>query len=147
MIDFNEIPEWWPLCPGYDCERAGECLRHKAFLQTPASETRWMCVLPQACGEKGCPYYQKAEKTMIARGFSQMYDRINSRDGRYEFREALTHYFGSKGAYYRYKDGSRPLNSEQQRMIRSVLQRFAPDVEATFDKTDITYDFTRITNE
>ena len=145
MIDFNEIPEWWPLCPGYECEQKGECLRYAAFRQAPARLTCWKCVLPCTHGENGCPYYQKAEKTVIARGFSQIYNQIDSRDGRYNFREVLTNYFGSKGSYYRYKDGVKPLNAEHQQKIRSVLQRYAPDVEAVFDETEMTYDFTRIT--
>lgn len=84
---------------------------------------------------------------MMARGFSQIYSQIQSRDGRYNFRISLTDYFRSKGAYYRYKDGERMLNATQQQKIRSVLQRYAPDVEAHFDQEDMKYDFTRLTNK
>ena len=147
MIDFNEIPEWWPLCPGYDCEQKGECLRHQAFLQAPEKHTRWSCVLPTARAEACCLYYQKAEKMMMARGFSHIYSQIHSRDGRYSFRIALTDYFRSKGAYYRYKDGDRLLNATQQQKILSVLQRYAPDVDPHFDEEDMKYDFTRLTNK
>ncbi len=73
-MDFNEIPQWWPICPGYECAQRGECLRHKAFREAPGNVTRWVCVLPQARREDTCSYFQKAEKRRMARGFDKYMD-------------------------------------------------------------------------
>ena len=103
-MDFNEIPQRWPLCPGYECAQREECLRHKAFREAPGNVTRWVCVLPQARREETCSYFQKAEKMRMARGFDTLFGQLRSRDARHDIRMELTAFFGSKGSYYRYKN-------------------------------------------
>ena len=144
MIDFKEIPEWWALCPGYECPKAEECLRHKAFLQSPQHVTRWKCVLPQAENNGECRHYQSVEKVRIARGFHTMMNGIKSRDIRHDARIGLTTHFGSKGSYYRYKDGERRLSPELQQKIENIMRKAGFEGDIVFDEYEEMYDFSRI---
>ena len=58
MMDIQEIPDWWALCPGYGCEKAEDCLRNMAFRDVRKGTTRWMCVLPEAMKDGECSYFQ-----------------------------------------------------------------------------------------
>ena len=59
-------------------------------------------------------------------------------------RIALTNYFGSKGSYYRYRDGERVLDAEQQRWIKVLLSRYGMDGEGCFDEYLTGYDFSKV---
>ena len=63
---------------------------------------------------------------------------------RHSIRIALTDYFGSKGSYYRYKDGERLLNPAQQQWILNLLARHQMTDGIQFDEYIDTYDFTAI---
>ena len=80
----------------------------------------------------------------MARGFVGIYKQLKSRDARHDIRIALTDYFGSKGSYYRYKDGERLLNPAQQQWILNLLARHQMTVGIQFDEYIDTYDFTAI---
>ena len=79
----------------------------------------------------------------MARGFVGIYKQLKSRDARHDIRIALTDYFGSKGSYYRYKDGERLINPKLQQEIIDIVHRYDPDAEVCFDKTFEDYDFTQ----
>ena len=142
MIDFNEIPDWWLLCPGYDCEQKESCLRHSALRQAPKGVTRWTCVLPTALADGTCGYYKKAEKVKMARGFHALWQQLKSRDARHDIRMALTSYFGSKGSYYRYRDGERMMSQERQEAVAQIFRKYGFEGEITFDTVEECYDFT-----
>ena len=144
MIDFSKIPEWWAVCPGYYCPKRDECLRYMAFVQSPKALTRWKCVLPQALDDGECYSYQKVEKVRMAYGFHGLMDKIKGRDAKHDIRIALTDHFGSKGSYYRYKDGERMLSPEEQQKIESIMRRNGFEGDIAFDKYEESYDFTRI---
>ena len=141
MIDFKQIPATWALCGNSQCQLAGECLRHQAYIAVPQSVTRWLCVLPTAIGDGRCQYYQKAETVRMARGFSSLFNNLNSRDARHDIRIALTAYFGSKGAYYRYKSGQRLLTPAQQQRIMDLLATYQTTDGVAFDEYVDTFDF------
>ncbi len=140
-IDFNKVPNWWAICPDGQCKMADSCLRHQVFLCAPHQVTRWLCVLPHALEDGKCAYFQKAERLMLARGFKKMFSEMKSRDARHDIRIALTDYFGSKGTYYRYKDGERWLSPEQQQWIVNLLAQYHIDGEGVFDEYEETYLF------
>ena len=144
MIDFSKIPIWWPLCPGYDCPRSGECLRHQAFCQAPEDVTQWVCILPQASvgGTRGC--FQSGDKVRMARGFRALVSKMSSRDMRHNVRMSLTRYFGSKGSYYRYKDGERLMNPKQQQEVHDIFRRYGFEDDIVFDEYIETYDYTAL---
>lgn len=116
-IIFKEIPSWWAICQNVECPMAGECLMPQAFLSVPDKTTKWRCILPNALKYKTCPFFRKAEVVRMAKGFHSLYDSFKSRDLRHDFRIQLTEYLGSKGSYFRYKDGERLLNPKQQQWI------------------------------
>ena len=51
-------------------------------------------------------------------------------------------HFGSNGSYYRYKDGQRWLNPQQQQYILDLLRKYGCQAEDVFDEYADTYDFT-----
>lgn len=144
MIDIKEIPAWWAICQNRECKMAEECLRYHAYRSMPKEVDCWKCVLPRVDEGGACRQYRKAEKVMLARGFKKMYASITSRDARHDIRIALTNYFGSKGSYYRYRDGERVLDAEQQRWIKVLLSRYGMDTEGCFDEYLTGYDFSKV---
>ena len=144
MMDIQEIPDWWALCPGYGCEKAEDCLRNMAFRDVRKGTTRWMCVLPEAMKDGECSYVQSKEKVRMACGFHELCRRIHGRDARHLIRMELTERFGSKGSYYRYKDGDRLLTPELQEMVSQVFRRHGFKGEIVFDKYFESYNYTMV---
>ena len=144
MMDFKEIPQWWAICPGDECARREDCLRHKAFREVPEDVTRWVCVLPHARQGDACSYFQKAEKVRMARGFDTLFSLLRSRDARHDIRMELTSFFGSKGSYYRYRNGENQLTPSQQQRVCDVFRRHGFDGDIVFDHYMEAYDLTSI---
>ena len=143
MINFKNIPEWWAMCQKRDCMMAEECLRHLVCRQAPKNLTKWKCVLPNAVnGSEDCSLFVKAEKVMMARGFNRIYQNVHEKKARSAIRLALTEFLGSKGSYYRYKDGERLLGPHLQQQICDIVHRYAPEAEVRFDENYEDYDFT-----
>ena len=143
MVDFKEIPDWWPVCGNGDCPMAGDCLRHAAWLSVPPTVTRWPSVMPTALLNGECKYFARMEKVRMARGFDKMFACVHSRDARVEIRLAITDYLGSKGTYYRYKHGERLLNPEQQQWILQLFSRYGYNAEGlSFDEYVSSYYYT-----
>jgi hypothetical protein len=82
------------------------------------------------------------EKVTMAQGIAAVYKNVQYREVRTQIRLALTAHLGSKGTYYRYKDGERLINPKLQQEIIDIVHRFAPGIEVNFDKTFEDYDFT-----
>lgn len=143
MIDYKKIPAWWAVCPNEKCEVAETCLRHQVCRQLPQQYHYWLCVLPQTWTAAPCAHFQKAGKVTMARGIGAVYKHVPyDRKVRSALRLALTAYFGSKGTYYRYKNGERAINPKMQQEIRDIVHRYAPGIEVPFDETYEDYDFT-----
>lgn len=140
-IDFKNIPSWWAICQNVGCPMAGECLRHQAFLSVPDKITKWPCILPNSLKNRSCPFFRKAEVVRMAKGFHSLFNSFNSRDLRHDFRTQLTEYLGSKGSYYRYKDGERLLNPKQQQWILDFLNNYGYTDKVKFDQYIDTYEF------
>ena len=132
MIDFSQIPEWWPLCPNTQCSLATSCLRHQAFLQAPHGVATWTCLLPGVWKNEqsegpSCRFYQEAKTVRMARGFQHICSQLKRHDVPQEFRETLTEYFGGVGNYYRYRKGDNLLSPDQQQVVRDLLHRLGYD--------------------
>ena len=143
-IDFTEIPTWWPVCTNEACPMAADCLRQKACREAPEHLTRWTAVLPNAWKDGQCKYYQKAEVVRMARGLNKVYNNVHTRDARHGIRVTLTGHWGSKGAYYRYKDGERWLNPAAQQFIVDVVRSYGCMGDVEFDEYREAYDFTML---
>ena len=127
-----------------DCKLAETCLRHQACRQMPENIKQWTCILPHMPKGEACEFFQKYEKVTMAQGIGAIYMDVKDRYMRTGIRLRLTRYFGSKGTYYRYKDGERLINPQMQQEIRDIVHGIAPDAEVNFDKTFEAYDFTQI---
>ena len=143
MFDYKKIPDWWAFCPKSDCKMAETCLRHQVCKHVPEKYTRWLCIRPHAIKEDDCKYYLKTEKVTMAQGIASIYKNVKSREARSSIRFALTSHLGSKGTYYRYKDGERLINPKLQQEIVDIVHRYEPGIEVCFDKTFEDYDFTQ----
>ena len=144
MIEFKEIPEWWAVCSQANCPKSGECLRQQAFKQIPDKVKQWSCVLPQAMKDGECPCYVKPERLRMARGFGNIYNNVRERARRKAIRLGITEYLGSKGSYYRYRDGERLLTPQQQQWILRFLQSYGCPTEGVFTQFEELYDFQRL---
>lgn len=144
MIEFKEIPEWWAVCAQTDCPRSGECLRHQAFKQIPDEVKTWPCVMSQAMKDGECPCYVKPERLKMARGFSNLSSKVRARAIRKTIRLRKTEYLGSKGSYYRYRDGERLLSPEQQQWILRLLESYGCPTEGFFTQFVEVFDFRRL---
>lgn len=141
MIKYNEIPQWWAVCQQTSCPRSGECLRYQAFTQIPDGVRSWPSVLPQAAKEGECPCFVTSERLKMARGFGEIKNKVRARDVRMAIRLKLTEYLGSKGSYYRYKDGEKLLSPEQQRWILDLLESYGCPTENFFNQFEEAYVF------
>lgn len=143
MIDYEKIPDRWAVCPNQTCKWADTCLRQQACRQMSARIKKWTSILPNAVGEGDCRFFLKYEKVTMAKGITSIYKNVEDRYARTNIRKTLTAYLGSKGTYYRYKDGERLINPQLQQEICDMVHRFAPNVEVEFDETFDDYDFTQ----
>lgn len=144
-FDFNLAPEWWPVCQNADCPQSATCLRYVACQNMPPMLTVWPCVMSGAMKDGSCSFFVKNEKVRFARGFKIMFARVKSRDDIYTMRRELTDYLGSKGTYYRYKYGEKPLSPEQQQWILRLFAQHGYTEGLEFDEYIDGYDFKRTT--
>ena len=142
MIDKNKIPEWWAVCQNENCELAETCLRQQACRNMPSNIQKWTSIMPHAQKGRDCKFFQKYEKVMMARGLNNIYNNVRARAAKSDIRETLTAELGSKGTYYRYKDGEKLIGPSLQKMIIDIVHRFAPEAEVHFDEEFEAYDYT-----
>lgn len=145
--EIDKIPEWWPVCQNDGCPMEGECLRQLARKELLYDATRWMSVLPSALKDGECQYFQKAETVRMVRGLHSTFKNLRDKNVRHNLRIDLTGYFGSKGSFYRYKDGERWMNPQLQQMIADYLKSYGCDDEPVFDEYAEGYDFTQLPTE
>lgn len=141
-MNYKEIAAGWAFCQQAGCPKAGDCLRFKACMSAPAEMTRWLCVLPNALKDGECQYFRKAEKKRMAKGLNGILASVSDKQKRHDIRMALTELLGSKGTYYRYKDGERWMSPELQQAIKERLQQIGHSQEVAFDEYAEAYDFT-----
>lgn len=144
MIEFKEIPEWWAVCAQTGCPRSGACLRHQAFRKIPDEVKTWPCVLSHAMKDGECPCFVKLERLKMARGFTNISNKVRVRATRKAIRLRITEYLGSKGSYYRYRDGERLLSPEQQQWILRLLESYGCPTEDFFTQYIEVFDFQRL---
>lgn len=141
-MTLNEIPKDWAICPNGKCPMADTCLRHEAYQAVAGRTDVWSSVLPEALQADGtCQRYRETKLLTIARGFKGICDMLHSRDASHEVRIALTDYFGSRGSYYRARDGVRPLSPDDQQYIRDLVARYGYTEGVEFDGYEHSYNF------
>ena len=91
-----------------------------------------------------CPCFVKPERLKMARGFANITNKVRVRATRRAIRLRITEYLGSKGSYYRYRDGERLLSPEQQQWILRLLESYGCPTEDFFTQYVEVYDFRRL---
>jgi hypothetical protein len=123
-FDFNEVPANWQLCFNRDCPRCEGCLRYVAGRHIPADRDCGPAVYPTALGSDGqCRWFRTAEPQQVAWGFAHVFDNVRRFDFK-PMRYSITALLGSKGIYYDYRNGLRPLMPDQQEAIAQVFAKF-----------------------
>ena len=102
-FDFNEVPDNWQLCFNRDWGPA---------------------VYPSALGsDSRCRWFRTAEPQQVAWGFAHAFDNVRRFDFK-PMRHRITALLGSKGVYYDYRNGLRPLMPDQQEAIARIFAEF-----------------------
>lgn len=133
-LEFNDVPDWWALCFQTDCPLAGHCLRHHVGTLAPATLTRATCVTPHARLGEQCRQFATREPRQWARGFERGFQKLKSRDARYELRLELTRYFGSVGSFYNYRQGRRVMGVLKRQHVIEVFARWGVGEDDVLDE-------------
>ena len=136
--DFKNVDRNFPLCFISDCPSYGICLRALVAQQATQEEDAHLCVLPQARQGDRCKLFLKNEKTHIAYGFAQSFDKVLKKDFTL-IRKELTNYFKCKRTYYWYLHGERPLMPEHQAQIEKVFASYGYEGAVVYDRTEEAY--------
>ena len=124
IFDFSEVPAGWQLCFNRDGPRCEGCLRFVAGRHVPADRDWGPAVYPTALGGDGhCRWFRTAESQQAAWGFAHAFDFVRRFDFK-PMRYRITALLGSKGVYYDYRNGLRPLMPDQQEAIAQVFADF-----------------------
>lgn len=139
-FDFCEVPSNWRLCFNRDCPRCEGCLRYVAGCHAPADLEWGQAIYPKALQPDGqCHWFRTAEPQPVAWGFAHIFDHVQRLDFK-PMRLRITEILGSKGAYYEYRNGVRPLMAEHQQAIAQVFEKYGYE-PPQYEKSSLCYDF------
>lgn len=134
-LKFEDVPTWWAVCTNHECGLRERCLRHHAALVAPPTVTAHLCIINHDHDDNSCPHFVENSTVRLARGFSTIFERVGY--GHYKaMKRDIMAYLGSvtsKGTYYRYLHGERPLSPEQQAWFSRLMQQYGYSPEITFD--------------
>lgn len=124
------VPTYYDMCIANECSKASTCLRHLALPMT--EEKRIRIFNPRMLDTTGnCPHYVKAEKVSLAKGFRIMMEKLPYNLHRRAV-SSLMSYF-SERTYYRIRKGDRLLSPEEQKAVRSIIDRLGYTEPWEFD--------------
>lgn len=139
-IDFKQVPHGWLLCYVSECPRKATCLRYQACLEAPSSSYFHQCVMPSVLKQPQCPAYRPMQKTQVAIGFRHIFKDVKASDIT-RMRSELMDFLGSPATFYRYRNGSKPLNPRQQQWIQDMFRRHGYSDDIAFDEVKDMYIF------
>lgn len=116
------VPYSYARCYNNQCPQAGDCLRHMAALYDTADYPFITIVNPSHFPKDGkdCSYFQKAEKTRVAWGVKELFDKIPYEDA-ICIKKRLIGYFG-KTKYYRFYREERYLSPKDVAYVRQEFR-------------------------
>ena len=139
--DFRNVPKGYQLCFNKECPKRDECLRFLAGSALPEERDWGPAIYPNMkMTERGCRLYGTAQATEMAWGFNTLFEEVKSKHER-GLRTAMRQYLNGTSNYYRYHNGERLLNKEQQEWIINLFQRTGYQENLEFDHYALVYDF------
>ena len=139
-INPHDVPPGWQLCFNHNCQRREACLRYVTGCQLPPKRDWGPAIYPTALKADGqCRWYRTAQLQRVAWGFAHAFDKVR----RYDFkpmRLRITEILGSKGMYYEYRNGLRPVMPDQQEAIAGVFAAFGYEAP-TYEEYGSCYDY------
>ena len=139
-FSFKQVPRGWAICYVPDCPRHDECLRYQAYLHAPEGRVYHKCILPTVLLQGDCQHFRPIEKVRMALGFRNIFIDVKARDVT-KMRAELTDFLGSPATFFRYRNGTNPLNPLQQQWIRNMFRRYGYSDNVAFDETKDVYFF------
>ena len=112
--DYRNVPKGYQLCFMETCPKKDECLRFLAGRELPEERDWGPAVYPNMkMTEKGCRLFATGQPTKMAWGFAKLFEEVKSKHEK-GLRTAMRQYLNGTSNYYRYNNGERMLNEEQQ---------------------------------
>lgn len=141
-IDFNfdMVPPTMAVCFLPGCPLADHCIRHLAGKSVPADKTLGPAIYPTALNDGKCSRYKQTKVVIGAWGFTTLFENVLHKDNT-PLRDAIKHYLGGHGTYYRYHNGSKLLMPEQQRWVIDLFNKHGYNDNLKFDHYKEVFDF------
>lgn len=118
----GDVPSSWNYCFNKHCPWSKKCACQLSVAYKPSDLIRGYAIFPEAFSDGTCKYFIQLQLVKVAWGFNLILGELKHKD-ELAFRRAMTAYFGSGSAYYRYKLGQKPLMPQHQQYILGYLQR------------------------
>lgn len=131
-FSYDMLPPSWIFCFLDGCPKADECVLHLSGRHIPEGKVWGRAVFPTALKENGCERFKPIRKIRAAYGFDTLFAEVKRKDDK-PLRDAMKHYLGSHGAYYRYHNGERLLTPEQQQWILDLFRSYGYTEGLSFD--------------
>lgn len=139
--DYRNVPKGYQLCFNKECVKKDECLRFLAGRELPEERDWGPAVYPNMkMTEKGCRLFATGQPTKMAWGFAKLFEEVKSKHEK-GLRTAMQQYLNGTSNYYRYNNGERMLNEEQQEWIIQLFQRTGYTENLVFEHYAYVYDF------
>ena len=131
-INYQQIPNEWPVCFLNECKFKAQCLRYLAGQTVPNDVKTIETVMPAMVKQDACTMFRKVEKVHVALGFSKIFKDVKACHIA-RMRAEMAYYLGGKSTFYRYSHGERALSPEQQTWIRDLFLDYGYNEEVNFD--------------
>lgn len=138
-LTYEMLPPSWAFCFVDNCPKAPDCIRHISSRVIPSGVTTGIAVYPTAASGDNCPHFKQTRKIHAAWGFDTLFDEVKQKDTT-ALRNALKHYLGGHGTYYRYHNGEKLLSPEQQEWIINLFKKYGYAANLQFDHYRDAYD-------
>lgn len=139
--DFRNVPKGYQLCFNKECVKKDECLRFLAGSELPDNRDWGPAVYPNIKkDEDGCRFLEKGEPQVMAWGFNTLFSEVKHKHIKH-LRTTLKQYLGGHSNYYRYHNGERLLNPQQQKWIIDFFRRTGYTENLAFDHEVMAYTF------
>ena len=138
-LTYEMLPSSWAFCFVDGCPKADDCIRHISSRVIPSGVTTGNAIYPTATNADSCPHFKAIRKIHVAWGFDTLFDEVRQKDST-ALRNALKHYLGGHGTYYRYHNGEKKLTPEQQQWIINLFKNHGYVNNPEFDHYRYIYD-------